>query len=442
MPRAVRPPASDDDATDYSDEPSTTQRKKSTGSKRKATQSKDKGKGKRRKSRAASSDEDVDSDADSDEDGGRKKGELTEDEKKHYIQAMVRFALFNEAHRKPFKREDMVKHVFAVDARGKHLNALFPRAQKVLREVLGMEMVQLRPKEGGAKSQAKAWTLRSTLPLPLIRHAASTSSSSSFASKPSFPDAVSSSSTGAQRKKLTLKAELAAWERDGEGLADEGSEDEDGEGEARGVLRDVKREEGAAYGILGVVLALILVNGKVLGDDQLISYLRRLSLYPSTPIPLSLSHPPPTGSSAKHETLSTFLNALLRAQYLERGKSGHAAATQGGATQTQKGGSRTQGPARTQRTTAGGEKAETGDPGVEWRWGPRAEAEIGERGVAKFVERIFLAESSGETEKGGKGGKGKGGERFMNEVARAAGVKELQDAEDVDVGGVGRKEKD
>lgn len=33
-----------------------------------------------------------------------------------------------------------------------------------------------------------------------------------------------------------------------------------------GYARDVKREEGGAYGVLGVILGLILVSGKVLGE--------------------------------------------------------------------------------------------------------------------------------------------------------------------------------
>lgn len=41
--------------------------------------------------------------------------------------------------------------------------------------------------------------------------------------------------------------------------------------EEDGVMRDYKREEGGSYGLLGVILGLILVNSKVIGDGQ--SYL-------------------------------------------------------------------------------------------------------------------------------------------------------------------------
>lgn len=167
--------------------------------------------------------------------------------------------------------------------------------------------------------------------------------------------------------------------------------------------------------------------------DQLISYLRRLSLTPSTVLPLSLASPHPTSI-----TLSVSLNTLVKEQYLERAKTATTGATQatqqGGATGRGGAGGRTQGPSRTQRTNAQGDKAESGDPGIDWRWGPRADAELGEVGVAHFVERIFLAQSSaqGDADDGeqeGAGERKKKGEKLRREVARAAGVKELAGTE-------------
>lgn len=68
----------------------------------------------------------------------------------------------------------------------------------------------------------------------------------------------------------SLARELANWEEDGEDVP--GADDVD-DGDAQGgLMRDYKREEGGAYGVLGVILALILVNGKVLGDGACRSY--------------------------------------------------------------------------------------------------------------------------------------------------------------------------
>jgi len=78
-----------------------------------------------------------------------------------------------------------------------------------------------------------------------------------------------------------LREELGEWMIDEQGInskkkkgrrndddEEEEEEEEDEEVEEGGVMRDAKREEGAAYGVLGTILALILVNGKVLGDGQ------------------------------------------------------------------------------------------------------------------------------------------------------------------------------
>lgn len=55
-----------------------------------------------------------------------------------------------------------------------------------------------------------------------------------------------------------LARELAAYERDGAVY-----------GEEQGAtMRDTKKEEGGLYGVLGIILALILVNGQVIGDGE------------------------------------------------------------------------------------------------------------------------------------------------------------------------------
>jgi len=80
---------------------------------------------------------------------------------------------------------------------------------------------------------------------------------------------------------------------------------------------------------------------------------------------------------------------------------------------------------------------EAGDPGIEWRWGARAEIELGEKGVARFVKTIYEAGKRGgegddeEGEGGGGGrearsGRGATGEKLMTEITRASGSKDLQ----------------
>ncbi|POY70952.1 hypothetical protein BMF94_6040, partial [Rhodotorula taiwanensis] len=279
------------DATDYSSDQQQQQRKKGGKQKQAANRKKQQ---QRARSATDSSSSEFDSDDSTDADGagtGRKgKQDLTEDEKKFYIQGMVRFVLFNESHRRVLRRQDIVKAVLT-DGRGRHFNNLLPKVQKILREVLGLDLVALRQKESASgKPQPKAYIIRSLVPVPLLRHSHThTYSSLSFAPDSSISSAEPVATTG----RKTLRSELAAWNADGDALPDD-EDDEGGGGEwEKAVMRGVKREEGALYGILGVVLALILVNGKVLGDDQLISYLKRLSLKPSSTVPLSLAAPHP-----------------------------------------------------------------------------------------------------------------------------------------------------
>ncbi|GAA5968358.1 hypothetical protein JCM3765_002915 [Sporobolomyces pararoseus] len=448
--RAASVSQDEEEATDYSDD-EPRRGSKSKGKKKapvggggtSSQKSKSKSSKKKKKNNNNDSDEDMDEedeeDSDDEQGGGKgKKTELNETEKKEHIQAIVRYVLFNETHRKVLKREDIVKNVLT-DGRGRHFNALMPKVQRVLKETLGMELVLLRSRETSTgKNPPKAWMLRSTLPQALLRHAA-TSSSLNYTAQVPFEFDQGSSSSGGRK---SLKQELGEWMIDEESLKnnkktfdfddeedEEEEDDEDVKGGGGGVMRDAKREEGAAYGVLGTILALILVNGRVLGDDQLISYLRRLNLTPTTSIPLSLSSPHPESL-----TLSSYLTLLVKEQYLERAKT----AGGGGQTQTQ-GAGRSQAPSRTQRATAEGIQ-ESGDPSVEWRWGARAEAELGEEGVARFVQFIFENagnEGSGSQDQQSQGGRkrGKTGEKFLTEVARAAGVKQLQKAEKIEGGG-------
>jgi len=75
-----------------------------------------------------------------------------------------------------------------------------------------------------------------------------------------------------------MRQEVGEWMVDeiaiGDIFDDDEEDDDENDGDdiekldGAGVMRDAKREEGAAYGVLGTILALILVNGKVLGDGE------------------------------------------------------------------------------------------------------------------------------------------------------------------------------
>ncbi|SCV69945.1 BQ2448_1339 [Microbotryum intermedium] len=407
------------------------------------------GKGKARQvSDDEEDDEEVVDDDDKDDEeeettGGKKKGTsaLSVQEKEDLVKQITRHVLFSEYSRKLHTRADIVKTVLP-DGKSRYFNELIPKVQKNLRKALGMELVALRPKDNSiAKNPAKIYALRSTLPIQLIRASAA------------LPLASISSAVDEDL------AESSALARE---LVNYAEDDDDGDlsglhrtqrAEAKGgYIRDVKREEGAAYGILGVILALILVNGKVLGDDQLITYLRRLSLYPSTIIPLS-----PCSSHPGHLNLDHFIQLMCKQGYLERSASGAAPAGAAAAA------ARTGHVPATQRTTRGkgADLIEGGDAAIEYRWGARAEVEIGEVGVAQFIQTIFEAggprkslggnddDDDDDDDDGNDDGDGarddserrketpeekkRKAERLIVELKRAAGTVSLQDAAEIEV---------
>ena len=141
--------------------------------------------------------------------------------------------------------------------------------------------------------------------------------------------------------------------------------------------------------------------------------LRRLRLRPPTQIALPALTP--------HRTLTfdAYLSQLQRQGYLDRARIGAAGATQ---KRRRGGGGATQQPA------GGGGGGEENDVVWEWRWGPRAAAEIGEAAVARFVAE-FMAERASRGGAGGGGGTGRsagsgaGGEEGSDEEAGGRGAR-------------------
>ncbi|KAJ7488110.1 hypothetical protein FB451DRAFT_1529150, partial [Mycena latifolia] len=115
-------------------------------------------------------------------------------------------------------------------------------------------------------------------------------------------------------------------------------------------------------GILYVILALILVSGRVMGDQDLRILLKRLRL-PVTSILFS--------SALTHHTLTldAYLAALVRQGFLDRQQVSNAKKAGGG-----KG-----------KCARVAQVDEDAGQTCEWRWGTRAQSEIGEQAVVAFV---------------------------------------------------------
>ena len=130
----------------------------------------------------------------------------------------------------------------------------------------------------------------------------------------------------------------------------------------------------------------------VFGTDTLRSYLKRLSLRSGTIIPLNSSTAP--SQAATKLNLDTVLNNFAKLNYLEKAPNPHmqtgaVPGTQANAQRSQRNQARID--ALDQATGLG-----LGDPLIEWRWGARADAEIGELNIAKFIETFFMEADANE----------------------------------------------
>ncbi|KAF9530740.1 MAGE family-domain-containing protein [Crepidotus variabilis] len=322
--------------------------------------------------------QDEDEDDDQEEEGGG--NEDMEEEGENAIVAkandLVRLALFVEQRRTILRRDEINKKVLGQAARA--FNRVFLFAQQKLRDAFGMELVELPSRAGleadaapdGESSQArpttglkkraaaqgsKAYMVRSCLHPLIIEHAAQT-----------YPEILEEEG-GDQGTLFPMT------------LDDDADDDDDGEVPPKfygSLLSWTRSDQLGSIGILYVILALVLVNGRVMPDNELRQHLKTLRL-PSLPnaLPIKLN----TTSTVRSMNLDTFLSHILRQGYLDRQQVGGDAALKG-----KKG-------AGTKRLRTQAEDIEEGRS-YEWRWGPRAHCEVGEENIAKFIAE-FMVES-------------------------------------------------
>lgn len=216
------------------------------------------------------------------------------------------------------------------------------------------------------------------------------------------------------------------------GIQDDGNDDEGVRSSDTGaILAWQSSDQLGTVGILYVVLALILVHGRAMSDSEYrviscylvvtFSYsitgdlrrlLKRLRLPLNGDVPLNNRTP-------NQMTVDAFLTQSIRQGYLDRLRIGDAKA----------GGNKKRGRGPTASQRNGGE-----EEGVtwEWKWGPRATAEVGEAGIAHFIAE-FMVDSSlaGEDEDDGEAravsvtARKKALETMMKGVERASGGKLL-----------------
>ncbi|KAG6852948.1 hypothetical protein C0991_007928 [Blastosporella zonata] len=323
--------------------------------------------------------DDVDGDMNVDEDA----------ELKRKANDLVRLALFTEQRRTPLRREDISKKVLGQNSRA--FQGIFERAQDILQKTFGMELAELQTRAGldtntnlqdddrnatGIKKKAavtgsKMYILRSVLHPVIIEYAALT--------------------------------DIEILEEE---VAEAPSEDDDDDDESYtpkfygSLISWSSADQLGALGILYTILALILVNGRVISDSELRAHLKRLGLPQNGLVSFTAQ------STHLTQSVETYLSTLIRQGYLDRIQVGD----------TEKGGKGKSGK-RTRMTQADEENGAT----YEWRWGSRSQSEVGEKAIAKFVAEFMVGEAD-EADEGGRGrGLGTRLERMTKGIERAAG---------------------
>ncbi|WVW79536.1 hypothetical protein I302_101505 [Kwoniella bestiolae CBS 10118] len=360
----------------------------------------------RRRTQAALSDSDSDEDGgyqvngrvngnrdEEDEEGGAPStqagaGGLQDSEIRLRSGQLARYALFQEYKKSLIRRADIVKNVLPNNPRA--YNLVFEGAQKILRESVGCELVEVRgrgkgaiadgeaPPAGGKKGKGKARPNGNQ----------EEDEDDDNAAAPTQTQKGKSASTKAYILRSILPPDLQAAMSNPLSLP-LGLEDEGQEGQDSGALIQWEKGDGtssghiALLGIRTVILAIVMTMGRVVSDDILHAYLRRLNLRRETILPYSS-----TDSKEPRLTLDKYLDLLARQNYLEKVKiPGHGA--------------------------EGGES-------YEWRWGQR-EVEFSEKDAARFIEVAMLGEndeSSSEEEEEEGNNRRRGGREKVDKPAR------------------------
>ncbi|KAG5650330.1 hypothetical protein H0H81_012602 [Sphagnurus paluster] len=358
--------------------PRTTTRSQRTLSATQSNRIKSHSKGTHRGRNVESDDEEIGEDVGrGDDDGDIGSVNSAEAEIKRKANDLVRLALFTEQRRVPLRREDITKKVLGPNTRA--FNHVFDRAQTILQQTFGMELIELQTRAG------------------LEADAANVEDQPSQARN----------ATGVKKKEYAaLTDETILEEESADILSDDGDDDDDPHIRSYGSLISwSSSDQLGAVGILYTILALILVNGRTMSDMELRAQLKNLGLPPSGHVTFS--------AQSTHKTLpvETYLATLIRQGYLDRTQVGDI-----------KKGGKGKGAKRARVTQADEESGTT----YEWRWGSRAQSEVGEKGVAKFIAEFMVGDAGDDDDdddatRGRHEEAGAKLERMVKGVERAAG---------------------
>ncbi|KAG7087334.1 hypothetical protein E1B28_013310 [Marasmius oreades] len=315
---------------------------------------------------------------------------------------LVRLALFTEHRKVPLRRDDITKKVLGTSSR--IFNRVFDSANGILKKTFGLELAELPSKASldeeagpnlededleeakkavGRKKKAvvtgsKTYILRSILHPGLIEYAA------------------------LMHDKI-LEEEIAD-------LPDDSDDDSHGIQTYGTILSYSTSDQLESVGVTYVILSLILICGRVISDGDLRKQLKRLHLANNSEIRLT------SLSVQRTIPLDRFLDSLIKQGYIDQRAIGE----------------KKKGPGKRARATQGNDES-----GIqyEWRWGPRAHSEVGEKAIAQFVAEFMVSEEQQEDEDAEEGqGSSRGGTQRRRENAMSKLEKMMQGIEKV-VGG-------
>ncbi|WVQ74445.1 hypothetical protein IAR50_004046 [Cryptococcus sp. DSM 104548] len=293
---------------------------------------------------------------------------------------LVRFALFQEYKRVPIRRTDAAKEVVPNSRR--YFKTIFARAQDILRESFGCEMVELRKKNEGAaapdvpanaqQSQAAATQPRKSkgkgrarLSNGGLEAVDEDEEEDEEDDEPADTQRTRETGAGVYVLQSTLPSSIIEAMNEPRAYP-EGVRGADDEPDCGALLPWDKADAGVVghVGLLGLrtlILSLILGLGRVASDDNLHALLKRLNLHRETVLPYSSKD-----STGDLLTLDKYLDQLNRTRYLEKIDI---------------------------PGTGGGREGAS----CEWKWGARAEVEFSTKAAAKFIEEVMIGKE-GESE--------------------------------------------
>ncbi|KAI0820903.1 MAGE family-domain-containing protein [Trametes gibbosa] len=279
---------------------------------------------------------------------------------------LVRLALFHEQRRTPLKRDEISKKVLGSSSRS--FNVVFAAANAILQKTFGMELVELHSTTADKEISEKDAEMLKTAG---VKKKATSTGTKNYILRSQLDPAII-------EKALSPDAEIRELEQSEHPDANEEFAEDDnpiGTRSTGSIFAWHNADQLPSVGILYVILALILVEGRVINDNDLRNILKRLQLPPNGPVPLS------SKSSTQSLTIDAYLSQLTRQGYLEKHRVGN----------TRAGGTKRGRPS--QHANAANDDGTLA--AYEWHWGPRAMAEVGERAVAEFVAE-FMAVRLGE----------------------------------------------